>query len=88
MAEKRPKKIKEIQATMKDALMTFDLKKFKAWLQKYNKPLWKTFSKSNEKVQMMTMCKMICNRTDLLGTEAHKKATKWLAENNTKGGIF
>lgn len=88
MAKKDQKRVKEFQATMKDALMTFDLKKFKAWMEKYNKPLWKTFKKSNEKVQMGTMCKMICNRTDLLGTEVHKKATKWLAENNMRGGLF
>lgn len=88
MAKKDQKKVTKFQLSMKEALATFDLKKFKSWMEKYNKPLWNTFKKSNERVQMGTMCKMICNRTDLLGSEAHKKAVKWLKENNMRGQIF
>ena len=33
---------------MKEALSAFDLKKFKSWMEKYNKPLWNTFKKSSE----------------------------------------
>lgn len=88
MAKKDQKKAKDYQASMKDALMSFDLKKFKAWVEKYNKPLWKQFSKANETVQMATMCKCICNRTDMLATEAHKKAREWLKEHNMRGQIW
>ena len=88
MAKKDQKKVTKFQSSMKEALATFDLKKFKSWMEKYNKPLWNAFKKSNERVQMGTMCKMICNRTDLLGSEAHKKAVKWLKENNMRGGLF
>ena len=88
MAKKDQKKVTKFQSSMKEALATFDLKKFKSWLQKYNKPLWNTFKNHNEVTQMGTMCKMICNRTDLLDSEAHKKAVKWLKENNMRGGIF
>ena len=75
-------------ASMKEALETFDLKAVKKWMKKYNFALCKSFSKSSDIVQMATMCKMICNRTDLLGTEAHKKAVAWLREHNMKGRIF
>ena len=88
MASRDNKKAKVFQATMKEALETFNLNKFKAWMQKYNKPLWNSFKKSSETVQMATMCKYICNRTDLLGTEVHKKARVWLREHNMKGQIF
>lgn len=88
MASRDNKKAKVFQATMKEALETFNLNKFKAWIQKYNKPLWNSFKKSSETVQMATMCKCICNRTDLLGTEVHKKARVWLREHNMKGQIF
>ena len=88
MAKKDQKKVTKFQSSMKEALATFDLKKFKSWLQKYNKHLWNTFKTHNEVTQMGTMCKMICNRTDLLGSEAHKKAINWLKENNMKGGLF
>lgn len=88
MAKKDQKEVTKYYSSMKEVLATFDLKKFKSWLQKYNKPLWNTFKNYNELVQMGTMCKVICNRTDLLGSEAHKKAIKWLKENNMRGGIF
>lgn len=89
MAKKDQKKALNYQEAMKEALMKFDLKAFKKWAEKYNKPLWKKqFSKASERVQMATMCKCICNRTDMLATEAHKKAVKWLKENNMRGGLF
>ena len=88
MAKKDQKKATQYQQSMRDALMKFDLKAFKKWVEKYNKPLWKQFSKSNETIQMATMCKCICNRTDMLATEAHKKACQWLKEHNMRGQIY
>ena len=88
MAKKDQKKALNYQDAMKEALMKFDLKAFKKWCEKYNKPLWKQFSKASEQVQMATMCKCICNRTDMLATDACKKARKWLAEHNMRGQIF
>ena len=82
------KKEKIYIASMKEALETFDLKAFKKWVKKYNPSLYNSFSKSEETVQMATMCKMICNRTDMLNSEAHKKAVKWLKEHNMKGRIM
>ena len=88
MAKKDQKSVRKFQLTLKEALVKFDLNAFKRWMQTYNKPLWRTFSKQNETVQMATMCKHICNRTDLLGTEVHKKARVWLREHNMKGQII
>ena len=73
---------------LKKALEKFDLNSFRAWMKRFDKGLWNSFKNANEKVQMATMCKCICNRTDLLATEAHKKACKWLASNNMNGGLF
>ena len=75
-------------ADMKSALESFDVKKLLKWCKKYNYPLWKRYSQASEIVQIATMCKMICNRTDLLGTVAHKKAVAWLKDHNMKGQIF
>ena len=88
MAKKDQKKALDYTEAMKEALMKFDLKAFKKWCEKYNKPLWKQFKLANETVQMATMCKCICNRTDMLSTEAHKKAREWLKEHNMKGQIW
>lgn len=88
MAKKTTKKVLTYEQSMKEALMKFDLKAFKKWVEKYNKPLWKQFSQANETVQMATMCKCICNRTDMLRTEANKKACQWLKEHNMRGQIF
>ena len=76
------------EQALKVALEKFNLNSFRAWMKRFDKGLWNSFSKSTERVQKATMCKCICNRTDMLGSEAHKKAVKWLAENNMKGGIF
>lgn len=57
-------------------------------MKKYRIDLYGQFLKTNEIVQMATMCKMICNRTDMLNTEAHKKAVQWLKEHNMKGRLF
>ena len=73
---------------LKQALLSFELKKLKSWLIKYNKPLWKQFNEASERVQIATMCKMIYNRTDLLNSEAHKKACEWLKKNNMRGQIW
>lgn len=75
-------------ASMKEALEAFDLKAFKKWMSKYNRPLYTSFKGAPEDVQMGTMCKMICNRTDMLNSEAHKKAVKWLKEHDMKGRLF
>ena len=39
MAKKDQKKVTKFQSSMKEALATFDLKKFKSWMQKYNKSI-------------------------------------------------
>jgi len=88
MAKKDQKKALSFQESMREALLKFDLKAYKKWLEKYNKPLFKQFSRANSTVQMATMCKSIINRTDMLSTEAHKKAREWLREHNMKGQIF
>ena len=82
------KKVMTYYGGIKQALEKFDLFMFRSILQKHNLVLYKQFIKSNEEVQMGTMCKMICDRTDMLGTEAHKKAVKWLKEHNMKGRLF
>jgi len=85
---KNIKKLKICVSSMKDALETFDLGKFKKWLKIHNPGLYGSFVKSDETVQMATMCKMICNRTDMLGTDAHRKAVQWLSEHNMSGRMF
>ena len=78
---------KNYYASMKEALSTFDLKKLKKWMKKSQPLLYKQFERAGEIVQMATMCKMICNRTDMFDTDAHKKAVQWLKEHNMKGEI-
>ena len=73
---------------LREALEAFDLKIYKEWMKNCAPLLWSFFKSYSKKRQMAQMCKTICDRTDLLGTEAHKKAVRWLSENNTKGGIF
>lgn len=82
------KKLKKYVSSLKEALETFDLKELKKWMKKYNPILFLSFKDASEIVQMASMCKMICNRTDLLGTEVHKKAVKWLSEHNMSGRIM
>ena len=84
------KKIKGLDYTksMKDVLEKFDLDALKKWMKKYRIDLYGQFLKADEIVQMATMCKMICNRTDMLNSEAHKKAVKWLKDHNMRGQIF
>ena len=82
------KSLKKYVSTMKEALETFDLNTLKKWMQKWNKPLWESFKDVDKTIQMATMCKMICNRTDLLGSEAHKKAVKCLHQHNMSGRIM
>ena len=73
---------------LKEALSTFNLRIFKKWVKENDPLFWKTFAKYDAKTQKAIMARMICNRTDLLGTESHKKALRYLQENNTRGGIF
>lgn len=82
------KKVIAYTGDIKKSLESFDLVLFKKTLQKRNPSLYKQIAKMNTEVQMGTMCKMICNRTDMLGSEAHKKAVAWLKEHNMKGRIF
>ena len=88
MAKKDSKNAYMYQISMREALVTFDVEKLKKWMKKWNNPLYKQFIKANEIVQMATMCKMICNRTDLMGSEVQHKAILWLKEHNMKGRIF
>ena len=78
----------DFSKNMKDVLIKFDLKALKRWMKKYRIDLYNVLIKADEKLQMATMCKMICNRTDMLNTEAHKKAVIWLKENNMRGQLF
>ena len=79
---------KKIITDLKDALMMFDLSEFMAWSKKHNNSLWHQLEGMPEVVQMATMCKVICNRTDMLNTGAHKKAVRWLKEHDMKGRLF
>lgn len=88
MAKKDNKKGTIIYTDLREALMSFDLNSFKAWIKIFNKPVWNIFKKQNEATQMMTMCKQIVNRTDMISTEAYNKAIEWLKKHNTKGGMF
>jgi len=85
---KNVKKAHQYMKSMKEALENFDLKALLKWVQKYNPPFYRSFSKETKEVQTATMCKMICNRTDLLATEAHKKAVRWLRDHDMKGRLF
>lgn len=85
---KRKPGLSKLSATLGEALRTFDLKVLRRWLEQHNKPLHKQFIKSNEEVQMGTMCKMICDRTDLLSHECHRKAVQWLKAHNMRGRLF
>ena len=81
--------ISKRSATLAEALRTFDLKILKNWLKDYDKPLYKQFLKNSEEIQMATMCRMICTRTDLLSHECHKKALQWLKDHhNMNGRLF
>lgn len=82
------KKLNKIRASQREALENFNLEIFKKWIKDNNPSLYKSFSRENKEIQMGTMCKCICNRTDMLGTDAHKKAVKWLAEHNMRGMLF
>ena len=85
---KKAEKTKNKELFLRNVLSTFDLKKFESWLSKEKPLIYKTFHKANEETKMGTMCKMICDRTDMLATDAHKKACKWLKEHNMKGKMF
>ena len=73
--------------SMRKVLLKFDLKALMKWMKKYRVDLYAEMLKHDEKIQFATMCKMICNRNDMLESDAHKKARKWLKENNM-GGLF
>ena len=88
MAKKQQKEGLDYTKSMKRVLLKFDLNALKKWMLKYRSDLYVQFNKASDLVQMATMCKMICNRTDMLATEAHKKAVKWLHEHNMSGRIF
>lgn len=88
MPRNNKKKLKEYVSSLKEALETFDLNKLREWLKAHNPGLYSTFVNSSETVQMATMCKMICNRTDMLLSKAHQKAVQWLSEHNMSGRMF
>ena len=89
MATKKKKHdpVAELQSH-RSALEKFDLTAFKKWLSRYNFSLWQRYIKFDKKTQMAIMCKQICDRTDMLDTEAHKKAVQWLKEHDMKGRLF
>ena len=82
------KTLKKYVSSLREALEAFDIKVFKKWVKKYNPALYKSFSKASEEVQMATICKCICNRTDMLNTEVHRKAVVWLRDHNMRGQIW
>lgn len=89
MATKKPKnEIKNYRVSMKEALEKFDLKALKSWMRIYNNSLYQQFKIKPEEVQTGIMCNMIINRTDMLNSEAHKKALKWQSEHNMRGMLF
>ena len=89
MATKRKKydPIVELQSE-RSALEKFNLTAFKKWLFRHNFSLYQRFLKFDKRTQMGIMCKAICDRTDMLNIEAHKKAVEWLKNNNMKGMLF
>ena len=82
-----PKKEK-ICTSIREALETFDLNIFKKWCLKDDPLLWNVFKIYNKEVQKSIMAKMIINRTDMLGTDAYKRAVQYLKKHNSKGGLF
>ena len=89
MATKKKKydPIRELQSE-RSALEKFSLTAFVKWLLNYNFSLYQRFIKFDKETQMGIMCKAICDRTDMLNSEAHKKALNWLKEHNMKGRLF
>lgn len=81
------KVVSELQA-QRSYLEKFDLNAFKKYLRKYRFPLWLTFRNLSEYDQMAVMCKQICSRTDMLDTEAYRKAVQWLHQHNMGGRII
>ena len=77
----------DYRKSMRKVLLKFDLKALLKWMRKYRVDLYARMLKYDEKIQTATMCRMICNRTDMFETEAYKKAKKWLSENHM-GGLF
>ena len=88
MPKKKKTGLCKYASTLGEALKSFDLKVLREWMREFNSPMYKQFVKANEEVQMGAMCKMICNRTDLLSHECHKKAVQWLKEHNMSGRLF
>lgn len=81
MAKKESKKALTKDEQLKEALKAFDLKAFIRWVKKFQTlTFYMSFTKATEEVQMATMCKCICNRTDMMMSPAHRKAVKWLQE--------
>lgn len=89
MATKKKKysAVAELQSE-RSALEKFDLTAFKKWLSRFNFSLWQRFIKFDKETQMAIMCRAIFRRTDMLNTEAHEKAIKWMKEHNMKGRLF
>lgn len=88
MSKKGNKKSAKFPQSWNEALSIFDLKIYKQWLKKNHRALWVGFESYSEECQMAIMCQTICNRTDMLSTETHKKALAWLKEHNMKGRLF
>ena len=87
MSKKVQKEGLDYTKSMKNVLEKFDLRLLMKWMKKYRVDLYAEMLKHDQKIQTATMCKMICNRTDMMETDAYKKARNWLKENNM-GGLF
>ena len=83
---KTKNRVSKLASTLGEALKSFDLKVLIKWMERYDKPLHKQFVKQSEDLQMATMCRMICGRTDLLSHECHEKAVRWLKEHHNMNG--
>lgn len=73
---------------LREALGKFDLKALERWMKRYNLPLYKSFIGMDEDARMASMCKLIANRTDMLATEANRKAARWMAEHRMGAKVF
>lgn len=80
------KKEKKVPQKFGEVLKTFDLKVFQSWKKKYDPVGWEYLRTLTPETQMLIMCKLICSRTDMLATDAHRKAILWLKEHKMNDG--
>lgn len=80
-----PKK-KKNATSIKEALETFDTKIVGKWLKRNQPVKYAQYADFNEENKMAVICKSIIDRKDMLATEAHRKAVKWLNEHKMNDG--